>query len=720
VVISAIAGMAGVGKTQLAVHAGHLLHQEKPFDRVLFVDLRGFHPDPGQPPADPAAVLDGFLRLLGVPGQQIPHDVPARAAVYRDRLAGTRTLIVLDNAADAEQVRPLLPETPGCPVLVTSRRDLSALRGATHLAVDVFTPDEAAAFLTRAAPGVPAGQDPTAPARIAHRCGHLPLALGLIAAHIRGTPGWTLTDHADRLDERHDRRLDTGVELALDLSYQDLSIDRQRLLRLAALHPGQELDAYAAAALAATDLSTARTHLHHLYRDHLLQQNAPGRYTFHDLVRAYATGRAGDEDPPSERRAALTRLFDFYLAATATAMDTLYPAEAHLRPHTSPAGSPTPALTDRDTARAWLDTERPILVGVAAHTATHGWPAHTARLSATLFRYLDGGYPTDALAVHGHARHAAHQTGDPTERARALTDLGGAHLQLGQYEPATDHFQQALDLYRQTGDPAGQARALGNLGVVEERLGFYQLATDHHEQAVQLFRQTGDRTGEARALSNLGIVESRLCHYEPATERFQQAVDLCRQTGDRVGEANALNNLGDLERRMGRYESSAEHFQQTLDLCRQLGNRTFEAYVLDGLGTLYTHLEQPTEAIEHHQRALAVFRETGDRDGEAGALNGLGEAARATGRFADALTHHAAAHTVAADTGDRNQQARAHTGLGLAHHALGDTDRAREHYRHALTLYIELGMPEADEIREHLATAADADPAADPDAGPRA
>jgi hypothetical protein len=236
VVISAIAGMAGVGKTRLAIHAGHLLAQDQPFDRVLFVNLRGFHPDPSQPPADPTAVLDGFLRLLGVPGPQIPHDLPARVAAYRGRLAGTRTLIVLDNAADADQVRPLLPDTLGCPVLVTSRRSLTALDIATPLAVDVFTPAEAWAFLTRNVDGVPLGTDPDAAARLADRSGYLPLALGLVAAHIRGTSGWTLTDHADRLDERrHQRRLDNGVELALDLSYQQLPEDRRRLLRLAAL-----------------------------------------------------------------------------------------------------------------------------------------------------------------------------------------------------------------------------------------------------------------------------------------------------------------------------------------------------------------------------------------------------------------------------------------------------------------------------------------------------
>jgi tetratricopeptide (TPR) repeat protein len=699
VVVSAIAGMAGVGKTQLAVHAGHLLARERPFDRVLFVDLRGFHPDPTQPPVDPAAVLDGFLRLLGVPGHRIPHDLPARTAAYRGRLTGTRTLVVLDNAADEDQVRPLLPEVPDCPALVTSRRSLTALHPAVHLTVDVFTPDEALSFLTRAVLRVPVGRDPGAAARIARRCGHLPLALGLVAGHIRGTPGWTLTDHADRLDERHrDRRLDTGVELALDLSYRYLPASRQRLLRLLALHPGQDLDAYAAAALSDTDLPAARTDLHQLCRDHLLQENTPGRYTLHDLVRAYAIGRAGDEDPPPERRAALTRLFDYYLATAATTVDTLYPAEALRRPLVHRTGTPVPALTDPDSARAWLDTERPTLVAVTAHTATHGWPEHAAQLSTALFAYLNGTYLTDALTVHGHARHAAHDTDDPTGQAHALTSLGATDMQLGRHGPAAEHLQRALHLFRQAGDRAGEARARNNLGVLEGRLGRTRLAADHFTQALALFRQTGHQPGEAHALNNLGDAEGRLGRYGPATDHIQQALALFQRLDDRTGEAWTLTNLGEVELRLGRYGPASGHLQQALTQYRRLGNRVGEAWALDSLGTLHTRLGQATG---HHQQALAIFRETGDRGGEASALNGLGEAAHTAGDPA-AITHHTAAHTIAADIGDRDQQARAHTGLGHAHHTLNQPARARQHYRHALALYTDLGMPDADQVRAHL------------------
>ncbi|MFY1686913.1 NB-ARC domain-containing protein [Plantactinospora sp. WMMB782] len=473
--VFAIAGMAGVGKTQLAIRAGHLLARGRPFDRVLFVDLRGFHPDPVQPPADPAAVLDGFLRLLGMPGQRVPHDLPARVTAYRARLTGSRTLVILDNAADADQVRPLLPATPNCPVLVTSRRRLTGLPSATQLTVDVFTPYEAVVFLTRAAPGTPVGPDPGAPARIAQRCGHLPLALGLVAAHIRGTPGWTLTDHAERLDERHhEGRLEAGIELALDLSYRHLSGEERRLLRLAAAHPGQDLDGYAAAALTATDPATARRRLDRLCADHLLEQGASGRYGFHDLVRGYALGRSRDEDPPADRRDALTRLFDFYLATCAAATQILAPAEVVAAPPTGPiptAPIPSvsvpstsvlagPVLAGPEAARAWLDTERPTLVAVAGYAARNGWPGHSIRLSSILFRYLDGGQHADALAVHGYARQAARRCGDVREEAWALAHLGAAELRLRRYAPGAEHLRQALRLFQEIGDQSGETWTL--------------------------------------------------------------------------------------------------------------------------------------------------------------------------------------------------------------------------------------------------------------------
>lgn len=703
VVISALEGMAGVGKTRLAVHAAHVLGQEKPFDRVLFVDLRGFHPDPDQPPADPAAVLDGFLRLMGVPSQHIPHDQRARSIAYRERLVGARTLVVLDNAVAEDQVRPLLPDTPGCVALVTSRKTLIDLPGATHIPVDVFTRDEALAFLGQATPDIPVGQDPTAAARIAQRCGYLPLALGLVAGHIRGTAGWTLTEHADRLDERHrDRRLDSDVQLALDLSYRYIPADRQRLLRLLSLHPGQDFDSYAAAALTGTDLPTAQNHMRQLCGDHLVQQGNGGRYTCHDLVRAYAAVRAGDEDPPRVRRAALTQLFDYYVATTAAAMDAIYPAEAHRRPRITPIAAASPILTEPGTARAWLDNERPTLIGVVAYATTHGLPAYALQLAETLFRYLDGGHHLDALTIHGHACQAARHFPDSNAHAHALTNLGTAHLQLGHYAQATAHLEQALSLFRQSKNWRGQARVLGNLGLIQERQGHYQPATQSLRKVHALFRRIGDHVGEAHTLTNLGVIEERLGRLRPAAAHHRHALTLFHQIGDPTGQAHALINLGDVEVRLGHHAPAADHLHQALSLCRKLGNDDDEARALNSLGRLRLHCGRPDQATAFHRQALGIVREIGDRQEEVWTLNGLGEAALATGDAANALAHHTAAHDIATSIGVFDQHARAHTGLGHAYLHLCDADRARNHYQRALTLYTGLGMREAEEIRARL------------------
>ena len=707
VVISAIEGMAGIGKTQLAVHAGHLMLRDGTVDRVLFVNLRGFHPDPGQPPADPAAVLDGFLRLLGVPGHAIPHELAGRTAAFRDRLAGTRTLVLLDNAADAAQVRPLLTGAEGCLTLVTSRRSLIELRPATRLTVAAFTAGEALSYLAGAVAGVPAGPDPQALARIARRCGHLPLALSLIAGHIRATPGWTLTDHAERLDERHgQRRLDTGVELALTLSYQRLAPGRQQVLRLTALHPGQDFDAYAAAALTGTDLPTARAALDDLCRDHLLQPAAPGRYTFHDLVRAYATTRAHDRDRPADRRAALTRLFDHYLATVAAAVNALHPAEAHFHQPVPPTGLPAPDVTGPGAAVAWLDGERHTLVAVAVHTAANGWPEHTTRLSGRLFRYLfGGGHHAEALTVYTSAHDAALRSADLRGQASASTNLGISYLYAEQYERGAEHLRRALDVWRRIGDSPGQARVLFSLAAVDERFGRYEAAADRLRQALAGYREVGDRPNASTTLSSLATALDRLGRSAAALDAGREALALAREAGHRHGEAYALQVLANVEMRADQPGPAGEHLRRALTLRRGLGNRIGEADALDSLGMLHTRLGELDRAAASFHQALALFREVGSREGQAFSLNGLGEVALHAGRPGEALTHHTAAHAFAAEIGNRYQQARAETGLGHAHQALGDHATAREHFERALSRYAELGVPEAAQVRAHLAAA---------------
>jgi DNA-binding SARP family transcriptional activator/tetratricopeptide (TPR) repeat protein len=713
--ISAVSGTAGVGKTALAVHWAHRVADQFP-DGQLYVNLRGYDPDQ---PMSAGDALAGFLTALGVPGPDVPLEVDERAAAYRTQIAGRRMLVVLDNAASVEQVRPILPGTGSCAVVVTSRDSLAGLvarDGAQRLDLDLLPLPDAIALLRRLI-GPRVDADPEAAVALAARCARLPLALRVAAELAASRPATPLGNVVEELADQP-RRLElldadgdprAAVAAVFSWSLRHLPRETARTFRLMGLHPGPDLDAYAAAALADTDIEQARRTVDLLARAHLIHPTGAGRYGMHDLLRAYATRLSAAQDGDEQRAVALGRLFDYYLATAAAAMDRLHPAEAHLRPSIPPASTPTPDLADPDTAHEWLDIERRCL----AAAATHGRSTHTAQLSTILYRYLDGGHYTEALSIHAHARDAAQRAGDQAGTAHALLGLGVVHHRLGRYGPAAEHLQQALALFRQVGDEVAQARVLSGLGAVEQRLGRHGPAAEHHERALALFRRAGDQAGEARALNNLGLVERRLGRYGPAGEHHERALALFREAGHSTGEAIALTSLGLVDERLGRHRRAAERHRRAVTLFRRLGDQSGEAGALSNLGTVHTCLGRPEQAADYFQLALTLFRRIGERDGEAIVLNGLGEAAHAAADPAAALAHHTAALTIATDTGARDQQARAHTGLGHVHRSLADTDRARDHYAQALTRYTDLASPEGDDVRAHLASI-------DRPAGPRA
>ncbi|WP_412741757.1 ATP-binding protein [Krasilnikovia sp. MM14-A1004] len=702
VVISALAGMAGAGKTQLALRTAHLLLRDEPFDQVLFVNLRGFHPDPAQPPAEPAAVLDGFLRLLGVSGQQIPHRLEDRVALYRQRLADRRALVVLDNAADERQVRPLLPGLPTCVTLVTSRRDLTELPQAVRVTVDTFTADESLLFLRQAA-AIPAGDDPRAASRIAERCGRLPLALALMAGHMRAKEGWTLTDHADWLDERHqDHRLDSAVELALDVSYRNLPAEERELLRLVAQHPGQDMDLGAVAALSGAGIEAAERRLRSLSSHHLIQPVGADRYALHDLVRTYAVARACDEDRRADRRRALTRLFDYYLATAVVATRRLDPGKAGSRIWIPESPVALPTLGDPIT---WLDTERVNLVAVAVHAAEHDWSAHAVSLSAVLNRYLTTrGHHLEARTVHGRAARAAQRAHDVSGQAAATVLLAATDLHRGRYQAAIGVLERARGLFREAGDVPGEADALNNLGIAEMRLGRYRDAAAYLHEALELHRRGGGGIGQIQVLTNLACAEADLGQHAAAIAHCEEGLALARDRGDLMGEAILLCNLGGSEARLGRYERAEEHLTRSVALARELRNVIFEASALDNMGVLHTRRGEAGRAIDLHRRAIALYQQLGHRYGESCARNGLGEAAAADGRCDAAITEHTAAYALASepDAVDLEQQARARTGLGAAHHALGNRDESRHHYESARDIWAGLDPSKADLISATL------------------
>lgn len=741
-VILAITGMPGVGKTRLAVHAGHLLMAEGKFTDVqLAVDLRGYDPD--RPPADPGAVLEGFLRRLGLPGDQIQHlDLAGRAAKYRQLLAGKNALILLDNAATAGQVQPLLPGSPGCFALITSRRNLPDLPTVRHLPLNVLTPEEAVDLLRESGGKVDA--EPKHAASIAELVGYLPLALALVAGRIHANPEWTLTDHLERLlHHQQSLRIENGVEVSINLSYRGLTADQQRVFRLLALHPGSDVNSYAAAALIGIDLPRAHRLLDQLTAASLVQRPASDRYRFHDLINTFATARTHDEDPASARRAALARLSNHYLHTACLAIDMIYPHDKHSRPRIPPPPTVAYPLPDQVAARGWLDAERANLLAVATYPDNRG-PAAVA-FSATLHRHLamTCHYP-DAQVLHQRALTVSRQHGDRGGEAGALLSLGDLLQRTGRYEQAVDHIESALAISRDLGDGDAEGRALFHLGFLDLLRGRYQRGAEFNRLALARFREVGNRFSEVRALGNLGTACQLMGQLEHAADHFQQTLALCRDLGDPEGEARMLDELGALYRLAGQRERAADHHRQALVLLREVGDREGEACALDNLGLVYQETGQLEQAADHHRQALIISREIGDQDdearalnnlgmvycragryeqaedhhqrslrlycklgnpgGQANALNGLGEIARATGALTQALRAHAEAHQHASKIGHRHEQARADDGLGHAHHCLGNPRQAREHWQRAFALYEELGVPAAEQVRAQLIT----------------
>jgi tetratricopeptide (TPR) repeat protein/DNA-binding SARP family transcriptional activator len=700
VVITAIEGTAGIGKTALALHWAHQAAERFP-DGQLYVNLHGF--DPTDMPVHPADALRGFLDAFAISPERIPTSVEAQAGLYRSLLANRRVLVVLDNARDADQVRPLLPASPTCLVVITSRNQLRSLtvqQGAHPVMLDVLSPQEARALLARHLGPERVSAESRAITDLIEYCARLPLALAIVAARAATHPGFALRVLAKELADEHTRldALDTGdpttsVRAVFSWSYQHLSPPAARMFRLLGLHPGSDITLLATAHLTDIPLHQAREALGELTRAHLLTQHTPGRFAFHDLLRAYATHLTTTQDPPDDQHTALTRLFDHYLHTAAAAMNILHPADPHHRFHIPPSAIPTPPVTDPIFAQHWLDIERANLAAIITHTAAHGWHTHATHLANTvLFRYLETGvhYP-HALTLYTHVQHAAHHISDQTTEALALTHLGLVHWQQGHYQQATEHGQLALAICRETGDRIGEARALTHLGLVHWHQGHYQQATDHYQLALAICRETGDRIGEARALTHLGLVHGRQGHYQQATDHYQLALAICRETSDRIVRALALHGLGLVHGWQGRYQQAIDHHQHALAICRETGDQVVGARALHGLGLVHGWQGRYQQAIDHHQHALAICRETGDRAGEALALIHLGLAHGQQSRYQQAIDHHQHALAICRETGDQVVEALALHGLGLVHGWQGRYQQAIDHHQHALAICRDIG-----------------------------
>jgi tetratricopeptide (TPR) repeat protein len=701
VVTTAIDGMAGVGKTALAIHAGHALSDRFP-DGQLFLDLRGC--SQGGTPREPADALAAVLRAFGIPPQQIPADLDERAALYRHRLAGTRTLIVLDNAAAEAQVRALLPGDRGCLVVVTSRKRLKALDDAHPVQLDVLPMADAVRLLREVAGrGRTEANDPLLE-QIAVLCGRLPLALRIAAALVRSNSAWNLRRLADRLSDRrasHELEAfsdgDRQLTAVFDLSYQSLTDDQRGLFRRLGLVPGPDIDAHAAAALVDTDTAEAERLLQHLVDHNLLTEPAPGRYQMHDLASRHARDRTDRDDCAADRDGALRRLLHYYQHTAAF-------ADAQISRHTRPGplgAAPTcaPALPTPDAGRAWLRIERTNLLACIELAAGRGWDAAVIGLtagSATLLR-TDGPWP-QALALHTEAVAAAERCGSQPDQAAAMTELGVARRLTGDYTGAARTLTQAMDLYRGLGIVRGEADAMIELGTLHRLIGDYPSATRDLEPTLKLYHDLHDLRGQANAMIELGVIRRLTGNYPDAAHDLKAALEIYRDLKDSRGQANALTRLGAMSYLTGDYTEAARDLDAALELYRGLSDRLGQANVLSRLGSLHYLTGDCPGATRDQEAALELYRGLGDRLGEAYALTELGIVRRRTGDYPAAAHDLGLALKLLRQIGSRGNESWALNHYAAVLAANGDLEKTLALHRDALLLARELDMPDEQAV----------------------
>ena len=621
--ICAVDGMAGVGKTMLAVRCARRL-EGRFAGGCLYLDLRAHGADPAE--VTVAEALVRFLRALGVPLEQIPSDVDDRAALYRDRLRGRSVLIVLDNARSAHQVMRLMPAEPKCRVLVTSRHRLAALDDAHHVSLGTLTEHESIQLFRSLA--VTDGPDEVV-AAIVNRCGRLPLAIRIAAARLRTNPAWRLTDLEQRLADDPGRvaELDDGersVAAAIRLSVADLPDDHRLAFGLLALHPGTDFDIHSAAALISHSLTTAEHVLGSLHAQHVLTQQPTGRYQFHDLVRSFALAETLPAIPYETQRSALSRLFDLELHAAETADQLL--AHGRYRPRLTLDHLPADVrcFAGHDDALAWFDVEWPNLVALCRKAADSGVAGRSWQLAYHLRSYFFLSKLRDVwISTQQVALAAATADGDVWGEAVTHNNLGLALVDQGELDAASDHYQAALDRFRQIGDNHGVNTALANFGWVDHYRGDHKAALEHLRAALRGYETTSENRNAAITLRAIALVETALGRYADADTHAHQALVTFQEMDLDLDAAMTLNCLGWIHFNAGDHTAADDAYQQALTRSERCGSHYERARAITGLGNIAATAGFLVDARKlwnqaddvHSQLAVAVIGEVGARNG---------------------------------------------------------------------------------------------------------
>jgi tetratricopeptide (TPR) repeat protein/transcriptional regulator with XRE-family HTH domain len=744
-VVTVIDGPAGVGKTALAVHWAHQVKHRFP-DGQLFVNLHGFGP---LPPREPADLLEQLLRALGV--ASMPADLESRSALLRTRLAGRRVLLLLDNVRDPGQVRPLLPASPGSVVLVTSRSRMAGLvahEGAHRLSLDPLNAADAGSLLQGRAAATPA--DPNLQAVI-DRCAGLPLALRIVGERLE--TGYTLQEAAADL-ALLDHRLDvvatgddehTSTRTVLSWSYDALPPITARVFRLLGLHHGTDIDAAATAALTDLAPATSQAELERLLGWHLVERHRPGRYEFHDLLRAFAHELTSALDDDAVRRDAVTRVLDHYRETATEAMDTAYPYERHRRPGARADATSTQRFATADQAVDWLNAESANIIATCRAAATlpiDGRLDMLRDLAKTLVLHLGiTGRRADALTLYRDLADSAERAGDRAAHGDGLHGMATNLWRLGRYREALAAAEQALSIRLEIDDRNGVPETQSIIGILHWTNGRGEQAYEYHRRSRLGYQQLGDRLGEARAFDYLGLALRGMSRFAEAIENHEQAIAIYRSIDDPLDEAMGLVNLGDICRQIGRSDDAVRHQRRAVRLAGALGG-PHEAVARSGLGIALSAAGEYAEALDQLGTAREMHRAIADRAGEAEslahigiaqyrsgdhdaaldslrhavnlsretdtplveveALNALGQVLRARGDLAGAGESHRRAETLAHRIGDRYQAAASQDGLAETAHQSGDHATASALWQQALATFRELGVPEAQRIEAHL------------------
>jgi DNA-binding SARP family transcriptional activator/tetratricopeptide (TPR) repeat protein len=612
-----VSGTAGVGKTALAIHFGRQVAKRFP-DGQLYANLRGR--DPGSPPMEPGEALRFFLDAFGVPPHRIVASIQERAALYRSLVDGKRMLIVLDNASNAAQVRPLLPGSPGCLVVVTSRSQMAGLvaaEGAALVELDVLSDAEAHEMLARRLGQDRVAAEAGAADEIIEACARLPLALSVAVGRAGGAGrsrrplaelAAELRDARSRLDALEDGDVATDMRAVLSWSYDQLSPAAARMFRLLGLHPGSDISVSAAASLAGIPRAEAGAALRELVRTHMVTEHVTGRFTFHDLLRVYAADQAERHDAAPERSAAMHRVLDHYLHTATAASQRFSPFRSPLRLAPPQPGVQPADMTDKDQAMAWFDAEMPVLNTLIGYASANGFDRHAWQIPWTLgpFFHRRGRWRNYASSQRT-ALEAARRLQDPVALAHAHYLLGHAQSQMGDYDAADPNFREALDLFRELGDRANEAVVLNGLGGMLEKQERYPEALAVALDALRMVKAAGHWWTQATLENGVGWLYAHLGQYDDALKHCQRALSLHRESGHRGGAADTLDSLGFIYLHLGDLAQAKTHYRQAINAYREIGALFGEGNSLAGLGDVLLREGQPDEARTMFLKAAAIL-----------------------------------------------------------------------------------------------------------------